>query len=377
MPRSAPAVSLSIGDQKEMQGWLLAHGTPQQVALRSRIVLAAAEGQSDSAIARQLEVNRNTVILWRQRFLQAGKESLWQVAPGRGRKPTYGREKIKAVVEATLRSKPKGMTQWSCRLMAKSQGLSKSTVSNIWRSHNLKPHRVKTFKLSRDPKFLEKLTEVVGLYLNPPEKALVLCVDEKSQIQALDRTQPGLPMKKGRCGTMTHDYKRNGTTTLFAALEVLQGRVIGQCHERHRHQEFLKFLRQLDAEFPGDIPLHWVMDNYGTHKHPRTKAWLKRHPRFIAHFVPTSSSWLNLVERWFGELTSKRVRRGSFFSVEDLQSAIMEFLNAWNEDPKPFVWTATVESIQAKLSRCRQTLEQILPGSTKPRTKKRKNELSS
>ena len=376
MPRSAPAVSLSIGDQKEIQGWLLAHGTPQQVALRSRIVLAAAEGQSDSAIARQLQVNRNTVILWRQRFLQAGKESLWQVAPGRGRKPTYGREKIKAVVEATLRSKPKGMTQWSCRLMAKSQGVSKSTVSNIWRSHNLKPHRVKTFKLARDPKFLEKLTEVVGLYLNPPEKALVLCVDEKSQIQALDR-QPGLPMKKGRCGTMTHDYKRNGTTTLFAALEVLQGRVIGQCHERHRHQEFLKFLRQLDAEFPGDIPLHLVMDNYGTHKHPRTQTWLKRHPRFIAHFVPTSSSWLNLVERWFGELTSKRVRRGSFFSVEDLQGAIMDFLNAWNEDPKPFVWTATVESIQAKLSRCRQTLEQILPGSTKPRTIKRKNELSS
>jgi transposase len=377
MPRSAPAVSLSIRDQKEIQGWLLAHGTPQQVALRSRIVLAAAAGQSDSAIARQFQVNRNTVILWRQRFLRAGKESLWQVAPGRGRKPTYGREKIKAVVEATLGSKPKAMTQWSCRLMAKSQGLSKSTVSNIWRSHNLKPHRVKTFKLSRDPKFLEKLTEVVGLYLNPPEKALVLCVDEKSQIQALDRTQPGLPMKKGRCGTMTHDYKRNGTTTLFAALEVLQGRVIGQCHERHRHQEFLKFLRQLDAEFPGDIPLHLVMDNYGTHKHPRTKAWLKRHPRFIAHFVPTSSSWLNLVERWFGELTSKRGRRGSFFSVEDLQSAIMEFLNAWNEDPKPFVWTATVESIQAKLSRCRQTLEQILPGSTKPRTRKRKNELSS
>jgi transposase len=377
MPRSAPAVGLSIGDQKEIQGWLQAHGTPQQVALRSRIVLAAAEGQSDSAIARQLEVNRNTVILWRQRFLQAGKEGLWQVAPGRGRKPTYGREKIKAVVKATLRSKPKGMTQWSCRLMAKSQGLSKSTVSNIWRSHNLKPHRVKTFKLSRDPKFLEKLTEVVGLYLNPPEKALVLCVDEKSQIQALDRTQPGLPMKKGRCGTMTHDYKRNGTTTLFAALEVLQGRVIGQCHERHRHQEFLKFLRQLDAEFPGDIPLHLVMDNYGTHKHPRTKAWLKRHPRFIAHFVPTSFSWLNLVDRWFGELTSKRVRRGSFFSVEDLQGAIMDFLNAWNEDPKPFVWTATVESIQAKLSRCRQTLEQILPGSTKPRTIKRKNELSS
>jgi transposase len=261
--------------------------------------------------------------------------------------------------------------------MAEKQGLSKSTVSTIWRSHNLKPHRVKTFKLSRDPKFLEKLTDVVGLYLNPPEKALVLCVDEKSQIQALDRTQPGLPMKKGRCGTMTHDYKRNGTTTLFAALEVLQGRVIGQCYERHRHQEFLKFLHRLEGEFPGDVPLHLIMDNYGTHKHPRAVSWLKRHPRFISHFVPTSSSWLNLVERWFGELTSKRVRRGSFFSVDDLQSAILDFLDAWNEDPKPFVWTATVESIQAKLSRCRQTLEQIQPGCTRPRTKKRKNGLSS
>lgn len=341
-------------------------------------MLAAAEGHSDSAIARQLQVNRHTVILWRQRFLKEGKESLWEVATGRGRKPTYGPEKIQAVVHATLQTKPKGMTQWSCRLMAEKQGLSKSTVSNIWRSHNLKPHRVKTFKLSRDPKFLEKLTDVVGLYLNPPEKAVVLCVDEKSQIQALDRTQPGLPMKKGRCGTMTHDYKRNGTTTLFAALEVLQGRVIGQCYERHRHQEFLKFLRRLDEEFPGDVPLHLVMDNYGTHKHPRTVAWLERHPRFISHFVPTSSSWLNLVERWFGELTSKRVRRGSFFSVDDLQKAIMDFLNAWNEEPKPFVWKATVESIQAKLSRCRQTLEQIQPGCTKPRTrKKREKGLSS
>jgi transposase len=374
MPRSAPAVSLRIGDQEEIQGWLTAHGTPQQVALRGRIVLAAAEGHSDSAIARQLQVNRHTVILWRQRFLQEGKESLWEVAPGRGRKPIYGPEKIQAVVKATLQSKPKGMTQWSCRLMAKNQGLSKSTVSNIWRSHNLKPHRVQTFKLSRDPKFLEKLTDVVGLYLNPPEKALVLCVDEKSQIQALDRTQPGLPMKKGRCGTMTHDYKRHGTTTLFAALEVLQGRVIGQCYERHRHQEFLKFLRRIEEEFPGDVPLHLVMDNYGTHKHPRTVAWLQRHPRFISHFVPTSSSWLNLIERWFAELTSKRVRRGSFFSVDDLQSAIRDFLNAWNEDPKPFVWTATVESIQTKLSHCRQTLERIQPGCTKPRTRKRGGE---
>jgi transposase len=372
VPRSHPALALQEGDEQQLRQWTAAFGTPQQVSLRSRIVLAAAAGQSDSAIARDLAVNRNTVILWRGRFLQEGLDGLWEVAPGRGRKPTYGPEKIQAIVDATLGTKPTGMTQWSCRLMAVSQNVSKSTINNIWQSHNLKPHRVKTFKLSRDAKFLEKLTDVVGLYLNPPQQAIVLCVDEKSQIQALDRTQPGLPIKKGRCGTMTHDYKRNGTTTLFAALEVLQGRVIGECFERHRHQELLRFLRRLDREFPGEIPLHLVMDNYGTHKHPRVQTWLQRHPRFVPHFVPTSSSWLNLVERWFGELTRKRIRCGSFGSVEDLETAIEEFLTAWNEKPKPFVWTATVESIVEKLSRCRQTLEKIQPGCTLPRRRKAK-----
>ena len=220
-------------------------------------MLAAADGQSDSAIARGLAVNRKTVTLWRERFAQEGLDSLWEMAPGRGRKPSYGARKIAAIVAATLTTKPKGMTQWSCRQLAEAQGVSKSTVNNIWQSHQLKPHRDKTFKLSRDPKFLEKLTDVVGLYLNPPQQALVLCVDEKSQIQALDRTQPGLPMKKGRCGTMTHDYKRNGTTTLFAALEILQGQVVGQCYERHRHQEFLRFLRRLDQEFPGTMGCIW------------------------------------------------------------------------------------------------------------------------
>jgi len=254
--------------------------------------------------------------------------------------------------------------------MAKVQGVSKATVNRIWQSHQIKPHRTKGFKLSRDPNFLQKLTDVVGLYLNPPQKALVVCVDEKSQIQALDRTQPGLPLKKGRCGTMTHDYKRNGTTTLFAALEVAHGKVIGQCYARHRHQEFLKFLKRLDAEFPGEVNLHVVMDNYGTHKHPRVQRWLKRHERFIPHFVPTSSSWLNLVERWFAELTGKRIRRGVFVSVEDLQKAIEEFLAAWNSDPKPFVWTATVESIVEKLNRCKQTLEKIKPGCTRSRMRK-------
>ncbi len=372
VPKSTPALQLKESDQQQLRQWVSAFGTPQQVALRSRIILAAAEGQSDNRIAGRLNVNRKTVTLWRGRFNQEGLDSLWEVAPGRGRKPTYGTEKIESIVNATLRTKPKGMTQWSCRLMAASQGVSKSTINNIWQSLNLKPHRVKTFKLSRDAKFLEKLTDVVGLYLNPPQQAMVLCVDEKSQIQALDRTQPGLPLKKGRCGTMTHDYKRNGTTTLFAALEVLQGRVIGQCYERHRHQEFLRFLKRLDQEFPGDIHLHLVMDNYGTHKHPRVRSWLNRHSRFVCHFVPTSSSWLNLVERWFGELTSKRIRRGSFISVEDLEKAIGEFMAAWNENPKPFVWTATVESIVEKLSRCRQTLEKIQPGCTLPRSRKKK-----
>jgi transposase len=363
-------LALSTEQRAQIERWLAAYGTPQQVALHCRIVLAAAQGGSDLGIAAGLDVNRHTVTLWRNRFAEQGLECLWEIAAGRGRKPIFGAERIKAVVDATLQTKPKGMTHWSCRLMAERQGMGKSTISNIWRSHNIKPHRVKTFKLSRDPKFVEKLTDVIGLYLNPPEHALVLCVDEKSQIQALDRTQPGLPLKKGRCGTRTHDYKRNGTTTLFAALELLEGKVIGQCFQRHRHQEFLRFLRRLDGEFPPDLSLHLVIDNYGTHSHPAVKAWLQRHPRFVVHFVPTSSSWLNLVERWLGELTAKRIRRDSFSSVPDLIAAIEEFLEAWNEKPKPFVWRATVESILAKLSGCRQTLEQIQPGCTSPSKRK-------
>ncbi len=343
-------------EQVKLQQWTAAHGTPQQVALRCRIVLAAAAGESDVKIAKRLAVNRNTVILWRKRFGDEGLDGLWDIAPGRGRKPTYPMDKIAGIVDATLQTKPAGMTHWSCRTMAESQGVSKSTVNNIWRAHNLQPHRTKTFKLSRDPKFLEKMTDVVGLYLNPPQQAIVLCVDEKSQIQALDRTQPGLPIKKGRCGTMTHDYKRNGTTTLFAALETLQGKVVGECHQRHRHQEFLKFLRRLNT----------------AHKHAKVKEWLKRNPRFVPHFVPTSSSWMNLVERWFGHLDNKAIRRGVFRSVADLQASIEAFLKAWNQDPKPFVWTATVESIQEKLTRCRRTLEQIKPGCTSPKSRKKK-----
>jgi transposase len=373
MPRPTPVLVVSKEQQIQIEGWLAALGTPQQVALRGRIVLLAGLGKAEAAIAAEMNVNRKTVRLWRERFEAKGLPGLWEIAPGRGRKATFSPERIKALIDATLQSKPKGMTHWSCRLMATNQRLSKSTVSNLWRSHNIKPHRTKSFKLSRDPKFLQKLTDVVGLYLNPPDEAIVLCVDEKSQIQALDRTQPGLPLKKGRCGTMTHDYKRYGTTTLFAALDLLQGKVIGDFHKRHRHQEFLRFLRRIDREFPGKTALHLVMDNYGTHNTAEVKSWLKAHPRFVTHFVPTSCSWLNLIERWFAELTNKRIRRGSFLSVPDLVAAIQEFLAVWNENPKPFVWTATVDSIVAKLARCRQTLEQIQPGSTAPKTRKRKS----
>jgi transposase len=377
MSRRAMQVTLSETDSQELRRWVGAHQTPQQVAQRCRIVLSAAAGKQDKDIAKNMQINYKTVALWRQRFCSEGTECLWEVAAGRGRKPHFTAEKIEEVINATLQTKPAGATHWSCRTMAEEQDVSKATINRIWQSHGLQPHRIKQFKLSRDPKFLDKLTDVVGLYLNPPEKAIVLCVDEKSQIQALDRTQPGLPLKKGRCGTMTHDYKRNGTTTLFAAIEVAQGKVIGQCYARHRHQEFLKFLKRLDAEFPVEMKLHVVMDNYGTHKHPKVQGWLQRHPRFVPHFIPTSSSWLNLVERWFGELTGKRIRRGAFISVDDLVAAIDEYLQAWNANPKPFVWTATVDSIVTKLSRCKQTLEKIQPGCTLPRSRKAKKNNTS
>jgi transposase len=371
MRKPSLVITLDPADKAQLEQWEGAQGTPQQVALRCRIILAALAGEQNQAIAERLGVSRPTVNLWRRKVRDLGIGQVWEIAPGRGRKPHYAQEKRDAIINATLQTKPKGMTHWSCRVMAEAQGVSKDTVNRLWQMHNLKPHLSRTFKLSRDAKFLEKLTEVVGLYLNPPQKAVVLCLDEKSQIQALDRTQPGLPLKKGRCGTMTHDYKRNGTTTLFAALNPLDGKVIGECHARHRHQEWLKFLRRLDGEFPGNQELHLVMDNYGTHKEPHVKTWLKKHPRFVCHFVPTSSSWLNLVERWFEELSEKAIRRGSFVSVPDLQQAIERFLNAWNFKPKPFVWTATVEEIIKKIERARAKAEQIKPGSTLPKSKGR------
>jgi len=315
------------------------------------------EVSANSQIARELRISRPTVLLWRQRFVAGGPTGLTEIKPGRGRKPSISAARVKAIVEATLQTTPSGATHWSCRSMAQAQGGSPASVQRIWDAHGLKPHRVRTFKLSRDPAFVAKLTDVVGLYLNPPDQAVVLCVDEKSQIQALDRTQPGLPMKKGRAGTMTHDYKRYGTTTLFAALNLLEGTVIGQCLPRHRHQEFLKFLRRLERAFPPELALHLILDNYGTHTHPRVQRWLARRPRFHLHFTPTSASWLNLVERWFRELTDKRLRRGVFRSVPELVQAIEAFVAAYNDAPKPFVWTASVDAILAKVNRCKAILE--------------------
>jgi transposase len=299
------------------------------------------------------------VAAWRDRFTEEGLAKIGRVRPGRGRKPRIPPEKIDEIVRLTQQSTPPGETHWSCRSMATAAGVSPATVQRVWSARGLKPHLVKTFKLSNDKRFEEKLIDVVGLYLHPPEKAVVLCMDEKSQIQALDRTQPSLPMKKGRAGTMTHDYKRNGTTTLFAALNVLTGVVIGQCLPRHRNGEFLKFLRRIDREVPKALQVHLIVDNYGTHKHPNVTAWLAKHPRFHLHFTPTSSSWLNLVERWFRELTHKAIRRGVFASVPDLIAAIEDYLAANNENPKPFQWTATAEDILEKVRRGRVTLETI------------------
>lgn len=353
----APALAISEEQRKVLETWVRAHSTPQSVATRARIILLSGDGVSNNRIAKDLAITRPTVILWRERFAAGGPQALTDIEAGRGRKPTFPAGLVKRIVDATRNSKPDDATHWSCRSMAKVAGVSAATVQRIWDAHGLQPHRMETFKLSRDPKFVEKLTEVVGLYLNPPDKAMVLCVDEKSQIQALDRTQPGFPMKKGRCATMTHDYKRYGTTTLFAALSVLEGRVIGQCLPRHRHQEFLKFLRQLDREFPKELSLHLILDNYGTHKHPNVTRWLTKHPRFQLHFTPTSSSWLNLVERWFRELTQKRLRRGVFRSVSELIAAIEEFIVSYNQEPKPFVWTGSANAIVEKVSRCKVILE--------------------
>jgi len=358
MPPPLPATVIDDEQRAVLERWVGAHETPQSLATRARIVLAAAAGKTNSAIARELGVSRPTVIMWRGRFAEGGPPALAETRPGRGRKPSISTAKVKAIVAATTQTTPPGGTHWSCRTMAEAQGVSPATVQRIWDAHGLKPHRARAFELSDDPRFFEKLTDVVGLYLNPPEKAIVLCVDEKSQTQALDRTQASLPMKKGRAGTMTHDHRRNGTTTLFAALSMLDGRVVGECLSRHRHQEFLKFLRTLDREFP-EAELHLIVDDHRTHEHDNVDEWLERHPRLHLHLTPTSSSWPDLVERWFRELTDKAIRRGVFHSVPDLVAAIEQFLDAHNDDPRPFVWTASAEAIIEKVGRCEAVLETV------------------
>jgi len=359
MPKISSPLTITPEQRRTLETWMRAHNTPQSIALRAKIVLLAADGLSNVNIARETKVSRSTVILWRERFPEGGPDALTKILPGRGHPITYTAEKVQSIVEATTQMKPPAATHWSTRSMAKAQGVSKDTVQRIWNAHGLQPHRTERFKLSTDRRFTEKLTDVVGLYLNPPDKAIVLCVDEKSQIQALQRTQPGLPMKKGRCGTMTHDYKRHGTTTLFAALNTLDGRVIGECMSKHRHQEFLRFLRRLDREFPKEMPLHLIVDNYGTHKQPKVKLWLEKHPRFTLHFTPTSSSWLNLVERWFREITEKRIRRESFESVPELIKAIEDYMSITNADPKPFVWHKTAQEILDKLAKCKVVYETL------------------
>lgn len=357
--RIAELIILSPEESSVLSAWAHGRRLPLRMVQRAQIIRMAADAVLSQDIAQRLNVSRPTVQLWRQRFLALRLSGLEKDAPRPGRIPKISDQKIRTVVQATLHTKPANATHWSTRTMAKAQGLSEATIRRIWKQHNLKLHLVKTFTLSRDKHFLEKLVDVVGLYLNPPDKSLVLCVDEKSQIQALDRTQPGLPMKKGRCGTMTHDYKRNGTTTLFAALSMLDGKVIGDCMSRHRHQEFIRFLKKIDSETPSEIDLHLIADNYGTHKHPRVKSWLRRHPRFHLHFIPTSSSWLNMVERWFREITEKRIRRGTFRNVSELIVAIKEYLNNHNQNPKVFVWTASVDHIIAKVAKCKEALDAL------------------
>lgn len=359
MWKPTEALQMTVEQKRTLESWVRAGTTPQRMVMRSKICLLAADGHSNNAIARELKTSRPTVILWRKRFNEEGLLGLSEDAPHGISVKRLDARKVKAIINTTLQSTPADATQWSTRTMAKELGVSHSSVARIWNAYGLQPHRTKTFKLSRDKHFVEKLTDVVGLYLNPPDKALVLCVDEKSQIQALDRTQPGLPMKKGRCGTMTHDYKRNGTTCLFAALNVLDGTVIGTCYPLHRHEEFLKFLRKIDRETPRGLSLHLILDNYGTHKHPNVKSWLKHHPRFHLHFTPTSSSWLNLVERWFGEITRKRIRRGVFKSVPELIAAIEEFIRLNNQHPKPFVWTKKVEQILEKVNHCKAVTDTL------------------
>jgi transposase len=361
MSAPAAALSLSDGERGTLERLARAQSAPHRHVLRARVLLLAADGLANALIAEEVGVTPVTVRAWRKGFAADGLAGLDKIRDGRGRKPSISEQTIAEIVRLTTTTTAPGATHWSCRTMAKRVGVSAATVQRIWSDVGLAPHRVETFKVSTDPKFEDKLIDVVGLYLNPPEQAIVLCMDEKSQIQALDRAQASLPMVAGRAGTLTHDYKRNGTTTLFAALDVLTGKVIGQCLPRHRHTEFIKFLNTIDREVPDGLAIHLILDNYSTHKHAAVQRWFKRRNRFHLHFTPTSSSsWLNQVERWFRDLTDKNLRRRIFASVPDLIASIEAYLNAHNADPQPYMWTATAESILAKVQRAPTKLQQVV-----------------
>jgi transposase len=357
--RIAKAITLTDEDRKLLTRWSRGRSTPARLVQRAKIVLAAAAGRENKDIAAELGCTRRTVGTWRNRFAAAGLAGIERDAPRGGRKPSVRSLKEAEIIRKTTQETPPAATQWSSRRMAKTVGVSEATVRRVWRDNGLAPHRTKGFKVSNDPHFVEKLVDVVGLYLNPPEHALVLSCDEKSQIQALDRTQKSLPMFPGRLKTLTHDYKRNGTTTLFAAIELAEGRIIAECMPRHRHQEWIKFLKKIDAETPPELDLHLIVDNYATHKHPKVKSWLKRHKRFHMHFIPTSSSWLNVIERWFRDITHDRLRNGVFKSVPQLIEAILEYIDHHNANPTTFVWTKKAEDILEKVARARAALNKL------------------
>jgi transposase len=343
-------LKLTVQENNQLVEWTRRHKTSQALALRSRIVLACAQGADNSEVASRCRVTRQTVGKWRSRFLERGLDGLLDEArPGAPRKLDDAR--IERLIATTLNERPREATHWSTRLLATKLGVSQSTVSRAWRAFGLQPHRVETFKLSTDPLFIDKVRDIVGLYLNPPTRAMVLCVDEKSQIQALDRTQPLLPLAPGVAERRTHDYERHGTTSLFAALDLATGRVIGELHRRHRSREFLAFLRTVEANVPAKLDVHLILDNYGTHKTPSVKAWFARHPRFHLHFTPTSGSWLNLVERFFATLSARQIKRGTHRSTRELEQAIRAYLETYNQNPKPFIWTKTADAILASVAR--------------------------
>ena len=357
--RVAAEVKLSNDEREQLEKLSRARTASVRLAQRSKMIVMAAAGIPDLKIAAELGVARQTVARWRGRFIRNGIAGIERDAPRPGRKPQISSQRVQKVVRLTTQKKPLDATHWSTRSMARAAGISAASVRRIWKRHGLKPHLLRSFKLSNDPLFAEKVEDIVGLYLNPPEHALVLSVDEKSQVQALDRTQPGLPLKKGRAGTMTHDYKRNGTTTLFAALNTLNGKVISTCMPRHRHQEWLKFLRLIDSSTPKRKHLHLIVDNYSPHKHPNVQAWMKKHKRFHIHFTPTSASWLNMVERFFRDLTQKQLRRGCFASVAELIETIEKYIARHNTNPKPFVWTAKASDILEKVKRARAAAHKL------------------